>query len=107
MTITSVGILLAAVLRVTALAVFLHGKAIRAITRKAAGDGRRVVRVRRKMIVGLFAPGLTPLALVFRVTTQRTEAESKVKLYAYDPGRWFSRRATTVRQFSGGVWRDA
>ncbi|HET9160578.1 MAG TPA: hypothetical protein VFN88_08200 [Caulobacteraceae bacterium] len=66
-----------------------------------------MVRLRAKWVRSPFAAGLSPLAVVYRVTTQGEDQSAKVKLYAYDPGRWFSRSESPVRQFSGGVWRDA
>jgi hypothetical protein len=77
--------------------------------RRAAGAGRRkVVRLRAKLLRSPFTAGLTPMALVYRVTLQPPEPEAKsvTKLYAYDPGQVFL-RGSSVRQFSGGVWRDA
>jgi hypothetical protein len=77
--------------------------------RKVAGAGRRkVVRLRAKLLRSPFTAGLTPLALVYRVTLQPAEPDAKTitKLYAYDPGQMFL-RGSSVRQFSGGVWRDA
>jgi hypothetical protein len=74
----------------------------------AAKGGRQVLRLRAKLLRWPFASGLTPLAVVYRVTTQPAEPEAKavVKLYAYDPGQVFL-RGSNVRQLSGGVWRDA
>jgi hypothetical protein len=77
--------------------------------RRAAGAGRRkVVRLRAKLLRWPLTPGLTPLALVYRVTLEPPEPEAKTvtKLFAYDPGQ-IVLRGSSVRQFSGGVWRDA
>ena len=99
----------AAFVGVLVVMVIINLKAVDEISRRAANGGKRVVRVRLKALRSPFVSGLTPLALVYRVTTM-TEAESSranVRLYAYDPGRWFSRHVSSLRQFSGGVWRDA
>ena len=97
----------AAVFAVAAVVISLRVTAIAQIRRKVEAEGRRVVRLRGKWLRSPLIAGLTPLALVYRVTTQVGEEAAKVKLYAYDPGRWLSRSIATVRQFSGGVWRDA
>lgn len=84
-------------------------KARSTVARKVAIGGRRVLRIRGKWLRSPFARGLTPFALVYRVTTQSDDegAKAVIKLYAYDCGRWFSRYEHEVRQFSGGVWRNA
>jgi hypothetical protein len=82
-------------------------KARTAIAGKVRAGGREVLRIRGKWLRSPFAVGLSPLAFVYRVTMQSPEESAKTKLYAYDPGAWFSRHAAHVRQFSGGVWRDA
>ena len=106
----SISLLIAAggaVIAVGAVVVSLHVTAVREIHRKVEAQGRRVMRYRMRWLRSPLVAGLTPMALVYRVTTQVGEEAAKVKLYAYDPGRWFSRSIATVRQFSGGVWRDA
>jgi hypothetical protein len=99
----------AAFVGVLAIILLLNRKAVVAISRKASANGKRVVRIRFKALRSPFVSGLSPLAFVYRVTTTAEEETSKaaVRLYAYDPGRWFSRHETSLRQFSGGVWRDA
>lgn len=82
-------------------------KARSAIAAKLRADGRRVLRMRGKLFRSPFATGLSPLAFVYRVTTQAPDEDAKTKLYAYDPGAWFSRHEAHVRQYSGGVWRNA
>lgn len=84
--------------------------AARPVARKAAERGRRVARVRHQWLRKYFVEGLTFLAFVYRVTTvSEDDGQSKatVRLYAYDPGQWFSRHRSHLRLFSGGVWRDA
>jgi hypothetical protein len=99
----------AAVVGVLAIVVIMNRKAAREITRKVTAGGKRVIRIRFKPLRSPFVTGLSPLALVYRVTTIAEEEASKVmvRLYAYDPGRWFSRYDSSLRLFSGGVWRDA
>jgi hypothetical protein len=99
----------AAVLGLLAIILIMNLKAAREITRKVSASGKRVVRIRFRPLRSPFVSGLSPLALVYRVTTMAEEEASKaiVRLYAYDPGRWFSRYGSSLRQFSGGVWRDA
>jgi hypothetical protein len=80
------------------------------IARKVAERGKRVARIRRQWRPRLLVEGLTPLAFVYRVTTVSDEdgqPKATVRLYAYDPGQWLSRHRGNLRQFSGGVWRDA
>ena len=93
------------------LIVIVNSRAAGEIVRKVSAGGKRVVRIRLKALRSPFVSGLTPLAFVYRVTTApEVDAEASraiVRLYAYDLGRWFSRRDTTLRQFSGGVWRNA
>ena len=100
---------IAAVVGVLAIVLIMNRKAAREITRKVSAGGKRVVRIRFKPLRSPFVAGLSPLALVYRVTTMAEEEASKVivRLYAYDPGRWFSRYGSSLRQYSGGVWRDA
>jgi hypothetical protein len=88
-----------AVFAAIAVVVTLSVAGRREIRRKVESGGRRVVRFRAKWLRSPLVAGLTPFAVVYRVTTQVGEEAAKVKLYAYDFG--------TVRQFSGGVWRDA
>jgi hypothetical protein len=95
------------VLAVAAVLISLNLTAVREIRRKVEAGGRKVVRLRVRWLRSPLTMGLTPLALVYRVTTQVGEEAAKVKLYAYDPGRWLSRTVAPLRQFSGGVWRDA
>ena len=99
----------AAVVGVLAIIVSMNLKAMGQISRKVTASGKRVVRIRFKPIRSPFVSGLSPLAFVYRVTTIAEGEASKaiVRLYAYDPGRWFSRHGAALRQFSGGVWRDA
>ena len=78
----------------------------RAVAERAAAAGRRVVRVRPRWVRNIFVSGLTPFAIVYRVTAE-SEGRSTSRLYAFDPGQWFSRHNQPVRMFSGGVWRDA
>ena len=92
---------------IVAIVVSLRLTATREIRRKVESGGRRVVRFRGKWLRSPLIAGLTPMAVIYRVTTQVGEEAAKVKLYAYDPGRLFSRSIAPVRQFSGGVWRDA
>jgi hypothetical protein len=105
----TIWIVLAAIVAVWALwTLVLSAMARGQIARKAASGGRQVLNMRGKLFRSPFAEGLTPLGLVYRVTLQDEESErAVVKLYAYDPGAWFSRHAAHVRQYSGGVWRDA
>ena len=80
------------------------------IVSKVSERGKRVARIRRQWRPRLWAEGLTPLALVYRVTTvteEEGQPKATVRLYAYDPGQWLSRHRGNLRQFSGGVWRDA
>lgn len=102
-------IIVAAVVAVwTIWMVVLGAKARAEIGRKAANGGRQVLSMRGKLLRSPFAEGLSPLGLVYRVTLQADHSDrAVVKLYAYDPGKWFSRHAAHVRQYSGGVWRDA
>jgi hypothetical protein len=99
----------AAVLGVLAIILIMNRKAAGAISRKVSASGKRIVRIRFRPIRSPFVSGLSPLAFVYRVTTMAEGEASKavVRLYAYDPGRWFSRHGANLRQFSGGVWRDA
>ena len=99
----------AVVVAVLAIILAMNLQAAGEISRKVSAGGKRVVRIRLKPIRSPFVSGLSPLAFVYRVTTMAEEGASKaiVRLYAYDPGRWFSRHGTSLRQFSGGVWRDA
>jgi hypothetical protein len=85
----------------------LSATASREVRRRVEGGGRKVMRLKAKWLRSPFATGLSPLAIIYRVTTQVGEDAAKVKLYAYDPGQWLSRTTSPVRQFSGGVWRDA
>lgn len=86
----------------------LHRQGVAAVTDQVTRDGRRVLAIRPKWLRKVMAQGLTPLALVYRVTTLSEGAESKphVRLYAYDLGQFFSRGNRHVRYFSGGVWRN-
>lgn len=80
------------------------------IAQKVLERGKRVTRIRRQWRPRLWAEGLTPFGLVYRVTTvseDGEQAKATVRLYAYDPGQWFSRHRNPLRQLSGGVWRDA
>jgi hypothetical protein len=98
-----------AIMGVLAVILVMNRKAAGEISRKVSSSGKRVVRIRFKPLRSPFVSGLSPLALVYRVTTMAEEEASKaiVRLYAYDPGRWFSRYGSSLRQYSGGVWRDA
>jgi hypothetical protein len=96
-----------AVFALAAMALTLNATAAAEIRRRVEGGGRQVVRLKAKWVRSPFTAGLTPLAVVYRVTTRSHDETLRVKLYAYDPGRWFSRTIDAVRQFSGGVWRDA
>ena len=92
---------------VAALAVLIVSRVgARAVAERVEAEGRRVVRVRPRWIRNIFSRGLTPLAIVYRVTAE-TEGRSTVRLYAYDLGQSLSRHNRLVRLFSGGVWRDA
>ena len=99
----------AALVAVLAVVLVMNRRAVGKISRKVSAGGKRVVRIRFKPIRSPFVSGLSPLAFVYRVTTMAEGEASKaiVRLYAYDPGRWFSRHGAALRQFSGGVWRDA
>src|SRR5215212_9183858 len=99
----------AAVVGALVVILIINRKLAGEISRKASAGGKRVVRVRFKPLRSPFISGLSPLAFVYRVTTVAEGEASKaiVRLYAYDPGRWFSRHGASLRQFSGGVWRDA
>ena len=86
---------------------FMRVRAARKIARQATADGKQVIRIRPKLVRPLFISGLTPLAMIYRVTTTTEDSKAQVRLYAYDPGMWFSRTDRSLRQYSGGVWRNA
>lgn len=95
----------AAAAALTLLLLVLNGYAAAKVEQALVGTGRNVVDVRRRWLAWPFAAGLTPLAQIYRVTTD-VEGRRSMRLYAYDFGQNFSRHNACVRMFSGGVWRN-
>ena len=71
-------------------------------------SGRQVLHLRRKWLHRVGERGISPLAIVYRVTaaSEGQGSKSSVRLYAFDPGQWLSRTNELVRLYSGGVWRN-